>query len=137
MRTGSGLAVTSPSAKVGGKRHLPTCSEHAKELLMADNATQRELLDSLAENARIKAAVLFDQHGNVRDQVGSSRVVGTTDRFTNGSVETQRDLPKENVYLIAVGSDFLLTVFDEHTEFERVKTDVKELVERMGFSVSG
>ena len=102
---------------------------------MGDDDRQRELLSSLAENARIKAAVLFDRHGNVRRQVGSSRVVGTTDRFTNGTVENSRDLPKENVYLVAVGADYLLTVFSEDVDFEAIKTDVNDLLDSLDFHV--
>ena len=58
--------------------------------LIEREAKRNQLLSALADHALIKAAVIFDRHGNVRAQVGSSRVVGTTDRFTDGSLKPWR-----------------------------------------------
>lgn len=92
-------------------------------------AKRNQMLSALADHALIKAAVIFDRHGNVRAQVGSSRVVGTTDRFTDGSLKRGNNLPKENVYLVGIGSEFLLAVFNDKADFESIKSDIHKLVD--------
>jgi hypothetical protein len=92
--------------------------------LIEKEAKRNQMLSSLADHSLIKAAVIFDRHGNVRAQVGSSRVVGTTDRFTDGTLKRGGDLPKENVYLVGIGNEFLLAVFDDKADFESIKDDI-------------
>ncbi|MGM0558307.1 MAG: hypothetical protein ACQEVA_18125 [Myxococcota bacterium] len=92
-------------------------------------AKRNQMLSALADHALIKAAVIFDRHGNVRAQVGSSRVVGTTDRFTDGSLDRGNNLPKENVYLVGVGKEFLLAVFNDKADFESIKSDIHTLID--------
>lgn len=99
--------------------------------MIEKEAKRNQLLSALADHALIKAAVIFDRHGNVRAQSGSSRVVGTTDRFTDGSLKRGNDLPKENVYLVGVGNDFLLAVFDNKADFESIKDDIHELIDEL------
>ncbi len=97
--------------------------------MIEKEAKRNQLLSALADHALVKAAVIFDRHGNVRAQVGSSRVVGTTDRFTDGSLNRGRDLPKENVYLVGVGTEFLLAVFNDKADFESIKSDIHTLID--------
>jgi hypothetical protein len=97
--------------------------------LIEREAKRNQMLSALADHALIKAAVIFDRHGNVRAQVGSSRVVGTTDRFTDGSLKRGNNLPKENVYLVGVGNEFLLAVFNDKADFESIKSDIHKLID--------
>ena len=92
--------------------------------------TQHEhLLDALAENSLVKAAVVLDVHGAVKSRRGHANVLrgsGTTKVQVN--MEFDDDEARENVYMIELKVDILAVVFEESVEFERLRHAVDVLV---------
>ncbi len=97
---------------------------------MGEDAKRNQLMGALAEHAHIKAALIVDAAGTVKARVGKARsltsAAGRTDQFApagSGQLET-----KENVYLVGVGQEFLIAIFDDGTDFDGIKRDVDSLI---------
>lgn len=91
-------------------------------------STAELLLDSLVDNPNIRAALVVDGSGYILEQRGNARCV----RFSNedddtGSVSKRSQM--ENIYLVEAGEDFLIVVFDERMNFERLKNSVDSTLE--------
>jgi uncharacterized membrane protein affecting hemolysin expression len=89
-----------------------------------------QLLNALAENSLVKAAVVMDGQGRVRGRTGSAAVLRSTStvQINAPSAAAPAENKRENVYMVAIDHDLLLVVFDESSQFERVRTAVDMLV---------
>ena len=83
-------------------------------------STSELLLDALIDNPNIKATVLVDDRGYIIEKRGSAQCI----RDDDATMITSKKPALENVYLVEAGSDFLLVVFDERLNFERLKQSV-------------
>ena len=94
----------------------------------ADDAKKAQLVEAIAEDRRVKAAALLDEDGKLRRLEGSARVFrdGLSGSQTDGGDE------HEDVFLEAVGRDYLVVVFPPHQEFEPIQQEVDRLLERLG-----
>lgn len=93
-----------------------------------------QLLNALAENTLVKAAVVMDGQGRVRGRTGQAAVLRNTSTVQLHSVGAAGEAAapqRENVYMVSIGHDVLLVVFDESAEFERVRTAVDTLVKSL------
>jgi hypothetical protein len=93
----------------------------------------QQLITALSENSLLKAAVIMDGQGRVRARTGQASVLKNTSTI---QIHTQNPEPnqRENIYMIAIENDILLVVFDESTDFERVRTAVDTLVKHLSTS---
>ena len=88
-----------------------------------------QLLNALAENSLVKAAVVMDGQGRVRGRTGSAAVLRSTSTVQiNAPGAAPAETQRENVYMVSIDHDMLVVVFDESSEFERVRTVVDTLV---------
>lgn len=86
-------------------------------------STAALLLDSLVDNPNIKAAVLVDDQGYILEQRGNAHSIRGA-HVGSETLQMGDSAPRENVYLVQAGSDFLIVVFDERLNFERLKRSV-------------
>lgn len=89
-------------------------------------ATSELLLDSLLGHANVKAAVLVDDRGYVIDKRGIAAClkIGADGEGTAQLPAAAKSKPTENLYLVQAGDDFLIVVFDDRMNFERIKEAV-------------
>jgi hypothetical protein len=101
-------------------------------VVLSDEAKRNQLMGALADHALVKAAVVVDRNGGVKARIGSalSLKAGSTDQFVATSAPKDQ-VPKENVYLVGAGADFLIAIFDEGVDFDSVKKDVDSLIEQL------
>ena len=88
-------------------------------------ATAEMLLDSLIENPNVKAAVLVDDRGYIIERRGSAaslKQIGEEGKVPGA--DAGKSPPSENLYLVEAGPDYLVVVFDERLNFERLKAAV-------------
>jgi hypothetical protein len=93
-----------------------------------------QLLNALAENTLVKAAVVMDGQGRVRGRTGQASVLRNTSTVQINAptpVVDAANPPRENVYMVSIGHDVLMVVFEENAEFERVRTAVDTLVKSL------
>jgi hypothetical protein len=95
-------------------------------------ATAEMLLDSLMENQNVSAAVLVDDRGYIIDQRGSAACLKSADT-TQAPAERSKQ-PNENLYLVEAGEDFLIVVFDDRLNFERLKPVVDGTLAEFGMA---
>jgi hypothetical protein len=92
-------------------------------------------MGALADHALIKAALVVDHDGEIKARVGKARSLkakaGGTDKFVSTSAKDS--LPKENVYLVGAGEDFLIAIFDDGVDFDSVKKDVDSFIKELEF----
>lgn len=93
------------------------------------SAKQTRLLDALEENSLVKAVLLLELDGSLREQRGQARVIKT-----NSLDEQQPPKPNENVYMVELSEGVLAVVFDDSVEFERLRRAVDMLVEHAGLA---
>lgn len=93
---------------------------------MTTTKQQRALLDHLAGHSLVKAALIIDDRGYIKERTGSARSVRTTDRYT--PVDRNSAAPKESIYVAGAGEDFVVVVFDEGIQFEKLKADVDDAI---------
>lgn len=101
-------------------------------------ATQQMLLDALMENSKVKAAVLVDDRGYIIEKRGTALSLrGNGDEEQALSVESppKSSGPSENLYLVQAGTDFLIVVFDDRMNFERLKAGVDETLARFDMAL--
>ena len=82
------------------------------------------LLDALMEDPDVKAAVLVDNRGYVIEQRKTTASLKTGKASVRQRSDTSPGPPTENLYLVEAGDDFLIVVFDERVNFEKVKSSV-------------
>lgn len=82
-------------------------------------ATGELLLEELLKNPNIKAAVLVDDRGYILDKRGTALALKGS-----GGAQAYTGPPSENLYMVQAGPDFLIVVFDERLNFERLKASV-------------
>lgn len=88
-------------------------------------ATQEMLLDALLENPNVKAAVLVDARGYIIEKRGHA--LSLKDLGEGDSADGPKsNAPSENLYLVQADQDFLIVVFDDRLNFERLKASVDE-----------
>ena len=93
-----------------------------------EDAKKAQLVEAIADHPEVKAAALLDEHGQVRRLEGHAKV------FRNGSpVDGSRadEEKHEDVFLEAVGGDYLVIVFPARQEFDPIKGEVDRLVDRL------
>lgn len=84
------------------------------------------LLHALNENSLVKAAAVVNHGGTIIEKVGSAKVFDLT-----GPPPTKK--PNENVYLVELNThDMLIAVFEEHIDFERLRSSVDTLIAHHG-----
>ncbi len=81
----------------------------------------QNLLESLVDSSRVKAAAVVDHAGSIHGQLGQAKV------FDLGA-PTNTKKPNENVYLVELKEHMLLVVFEDHIEFERLRKSVDTLI---------
>lgn len=87
-------------------------------------STNDLLLDALMSDPNIKAAVIIDDRGYIIDRRGSAfSLKGDSDPTLDTD---DAKIPKENIYLVEAGEDFLIVIFDETLNFERIKRSVDD-----------
>lgn len=92
-------------------------------------ATSEMLLDSLMENPNVKAAVIVDLRGYIIDKRGAAaslKLIGSDEDTLPSSKPKSKKGPSENLYLVQAGDDFLVVVFDDRLNFERIKNSVDD-----------
>ena len=85
-------------------------------------STNDLLLDALMGDPNIKAATIIDDRGYIIDKRGAAFSLKDDDDPTIDSADAR--IPKENLYLVEAGENFLIVVFDEKLNFERIKRSV-------------
>lgn len=100
-------------------------------------ATGELLLDKILESPNIKAIALVDERGYVIESRGTAACF----KFEHGRDETRPTEagdapPTENVYLVAAGDEFLIVVFDDRMNFERIKESVDAALGEFGMAPS-
>lgn len=91
-------------------------------------STAELLLDSLVDNPNIRAALVVDEAGYILEQRGNARSIRGTDDEEATVIMSKRP-QMENIYLVEAGENFLIVVFDERMNFERLKTSVDSTLE--------
>ncbi len=99
-------------------------------------ATGELLLDSLLENPNVKAAVLVDTRGYIIEKRGSALSLKGLGAEEAGApiADGAKKGPSENLYLVEAGQDFLIVVFDDRLNFERLKSAVDETLAEFGMA---
>lgn len=87
-------------------------------------ATAEMLLDSLLENPNVKAAVLVDSRGYIIERRGAAMSLKAISEDEATVQIDPKKGPSENLYLVEAGLDFLIVVFDDRLNFERLKASV-------------
>lgn len=99
--------------------------------MLGEDAKRNQLMGALDEHAYVKAALVVDQSGSVKARVGRARALksaaGATEQVVARGGADDLD-SKENVYLVGVGADFLIVIFDDGVDFDGVKSDVDGLI---------
>lgn len=92
---------------------------------------QEKLLDALAENSLVRAALILGADGLIKGKRGQARV------FSSGNSPGAQEAPKptENVYLVDLSEDLLAVVFDVDVEFESLRRTVDTLVRHAGLEL--
>ena len=96
---------------------------------MATSAHDK-LLDALAENSLVKAALVMDHDGIVLSKRGQAKML---DRH-NAKALAPGEKPDENLYLLELSEDLLAVIFEEGIEFERLRKAVDALVRHAGLA---
>ena len=81
------------------------------------------LLDTLLENPNVKAALLLDDRGYIIEKRGSAQCI-KGEQDDDITLITSKKAGLESLYLVQIKKDFLVVVFDERLNFERLKTGV-------------
>lgn len=92
-------------------------------------ASSQDLLEKLMENEKIKAALLVDDRGYILDRRGHARALLEEDSTT-----IQDRSRMESIYLVQAGPDFLIVVFDDKLNFEKLKYDVDMALVEFGMA---
>lgn len=87
-------------------------------------STNDLLLDALMSDPHIKASVIIDDRGYIIEQRGSAFSLKGDGDPTLDTADAR--IPKENLYLVEAGEDFLIVIFDEKLNFERIKRSVDD-----------
>lgn len=88
-------------------------------------ATGELLLDKILENSNIKAVAIVDERGYVIESRGTAACFKFDGgRDTTSTTDRAASAPTENVYLVEAGEDFVIVVFDDRMNFERIKESV-------------
>ncbi|MEZ4458613.1 MAG: hypothetical protein R3E66_02575 [bacterium] len=82
-------------------------------------STSEMMLDALIENPNIVAALMVDDRGYIIDKRGHSAAIRDED-----VTEGHKKSGTSNLYIVRVAHDYLIVVFDERLNFERLKTAV-------------
>ncbi len=93
-------------------------------------STSELLLDSLIDHQNVQAALLVDSRGYIIEKRGNSAAIKDDD-ITEGLKKSGL----ANLYVLRAGSDFLIVVFDEKLNFERLKATVDATVQQ--FDLTG
>lgn len=104
--------------------------------MVGDDAKKNQLLDALRDHDLVKAALIMDRSGDVKSGVGrASALTESTGQAAAKAVpdSDEAQLPKENIYLVGVGDDYLLTLFDDGVNFDKLKEIVDSLITELEF----
>ena len=96
-------------------------------------ATSELLLESLIDNPNIKAVVLVDDRGFILDKRGTAHSIRDDDEEV--TMITAKKPSLENVYIVQAGDEFLVVVFDERLNFERLKQNVDNTLRQFDLAV--
>lgn len=91
-------------------------------------STAELLLDSLIDNPNIRAAIMVDENGYILEQRGNARCVRSVED-EEATIQMSKRPQMENIYLVEAGENFLIVVFDERMNFERLKNSVDSTLE--------
>ena len=100
--------------------------------MFAKEAKFSQLLDTLAEHALIKAAVLIDRYGRVKETRGNAKCLKSDGK---PPVQTGKKTIRESLYMIEVDDFVLAIIFDENIDFEDIKSDIDELLAQLEIHV--
>lgn len=88
------------------------------------------LLDALSDNPHVQAALLVDDRGYIIEKRGHSAAIRDDD-VPQGIKQSGTS----NVYIVRINDEFLIVVFDERLNFERLKTAVDETLRQFDLAV--
>lgn len=99
------------------------------------------LLDALAATHNVKAVVVIDDRGYLIERRGSAnclKIGDESERTTRvAPVDPERGA-SENVYIVgAFDGEFIIIVFDDRMNFERIKSSIDEILMQFGLSFEG
>lgn len=87
------------------------------------------LLDAVMGDPNVKCAMVVDNKGYLIEKRGNAMCVRQQEE--DDATVTMTKNGAENLYVQHLDPDFLIVVFDERMNFERVKASVDEQVERI------
>lgn len=87
------------------------------------------LLDAVMGDPNVKCALVVDSKGYLIEKRGNAMCVRAQGEEDMTVTMTKSGF--ENLYVIEIDTDFLIVVFDERMNFERVKASVDEQVSRV------
>lgn len=88
-------------------------------------STSELLLDSLIDHQNVQAALLVDSRGYIIEKRGHSPAIkddDVTEGLKKGGLS--------NLYVLSAGTDYLIVIFDEKLNFERLKATVDATVQQ-------
>lgn len=97
---------------------------------MVKVSTTGLMLDTLIDNPNIQAALIVDDRGYIIEKRGNSPAIKDID-----VTEGPRKTGLSNIYVVKTGDDFLIAIFDERLNFERLKQSVDETLLQFGIPV--
>lgn len=98
--------------------------------MVETDAKANQLVEAIAEDERVKAAALLDESGEIDRLEGHAKV------FRSGTpvdAEDSRDEEEghEDVFIESVVDRYLVVVFEAGADFEPIKAEVDELLEKL------
>lgn len=101
-------------------------------------AQTKLLLDALEATSNVKAVLIVDDRGYVIDRRGSAaclKLGDEADRTTKVAPVDPERRSYENLYIVSGGDDeFIIVVFDDRMNFERIKKAVDDTLDRFGLA---
>ncbi len=96
------------------------------------------LLDSMHQISDVKAVMMVDARGYIIGRRGNALCFKVTDAAEttkkHAPIDTKVAGSSENLYVIAVLENFLVIVFDDRLNFERIKAHVDRQLDEFGLA---
>jgi hypothetical protein len=94
------------------------------------DAKANQLVEAIADHEKVKAAALLDESGEIERLEGRAKVFRSGVPFdTEDSAEGDGD--HEDVFIESVVDRYLVVVFEAGLEFELIKAEVDDLLEKL------
>jgi len=93
------------------------------------DAKSNQLLEAIVEHEAVKAAALLDGSGDLERLEGDAEVFDAQARERGAS--QGEETGREDVFIESLVDRFLVVVFAVEGEFEPIKQEVEELIDRL------